>query len=538
MPDWLQTPRACGAVQMNGFFMGGPPRNSASRYVVNAGSSVLTTLIRMTVLVWMNQYLLRRIEPAEYALVPVITSLMVVAELFPLIFLRGLSRFMVEADARNDDRGVAEIASSMFPVLLSVATVLLVGGLFVVVHIDSIITVDPAYRADAQIMLLLLVSVMCLTVAATPFRVGLYVRQRFVEQNLILLGSELLRVGMLLTLLLMVSTKALWVIVASSAGNLVNVLVLIVVTYYVLPGARFRLSLISLATIRRLMSFSLWTFVQSINNLALRAAPALLLNRHSTALDVAAFHVGNLADVQIRKVVVSAAAPMIPALTTIYATEGEGALQRFYYQGGRYYLWATLFLLPPLLVFADPLIELYIGARYADAALVMVLVLGAYPFTWASAMFYQIAYAVGRIKTFNLCILFLAGVALVAMWYFVAVRNMGAIGAALGLGGAYALVHLLIMWPWGLWLVRGRWSRFLRTTVLPGILPFAAAMLACWFYVWTVPIDSWPRFFSGCGLSALVYAAVLFGLALQDGDRALIGRAAAKIRKRLGRSRS
>ncbi len=68
------------------------PQNTTGRYAVNAVSSVLTALISMTALVWVNQYLLRRISPEEYALVPVVTALMVFAEFFRIIFTRGLSR--------------------------------------------------------------------------------------------------------------------------------------------------------------------------------------------------------------------------------------------------------------------------------------------------------------------------------------------------------------------------------------------------------------------------------------------------------------
>ena len=513
--------------------MSSPPRNSASLYVVNAGSSVLTTIIRMTVLMWVSQYLLRRVAPEEYALIPIIASLLTVAELFPTIFLRGLSRFMVEADACGDGDRLSSIVSSMAPILATVAIVLFAGGVFAAVQIDSIIIVDPAYRTDAQIMLLMLMALLCVTVATTPFRVGLFVRMRFVEQNLILLGTETLRVLLLLTLLFGVSTRALWVAVASSAANLVHIIILVAYTAWILPHARFRWSMISGTTIRLLMSFSLWTLVQGFNNLVLQAVPALLLNRHAAPIDVVSFQIGNLADVQIRKLVISAMAPAGPALTTVYAKEGESALRDFYYMGGRYYLWVTLFLLPPLLAFAYPLIDLYVGARYAEAGTVMILVLGAYPLTWASAMFYQIAYAVGRIRSFNVCSVFLGVITLGSIWYFVAVRDMGATGAAIGLGAGYGLTHLIIIWPFGLRLVGGSWSVFLLRTLLPGVTPFAAALAICFLYGWFLPIDSWAIFFAGCALSALLYVAVLFGVCLSPQDKRLVSRAYKKIIRRL-----
>ncbi|CUH49081.1 hypothetical protein [Ruegeria atlantica] len=517
--------------------MSGPSHNNVSRYVVNASSSIATAIIRMSALVWVNQYLLRRIEPAEYALVPVVASLLIVAELFPTVFLRGLARFMVEADARRDGRDMTSIVSSMVPVLFTVALVLFIAGVLAVIHIDRVITVDPQYRTQAQAMLLMLVSVLCIRVAATPFRLGLHVRMRFVEQNLILLGTETLRIVLLLVLLLAVSTQVLWVAVASSVANLVNMLILIGYTFNVLPDARLRLSAISFSTIQRLLSFSLWTLFQGLNNLVLKAVPALLLNRNSSAIDVASFHIGSLADTQIRKLVVAAAAPAKPALTTIYATEGESTLQSLYYHGGRYFLWVTLFLLPPLLVFAYPLIMLYAGDKYNLAAPVMLLLLGVYPLIWASGMFYEIAYAVGRIRAYNVCIMVLSLSALTGMWYFVVVHNMGALGAAIALSGAYVLVYPLLMWPIGLWLVRGKWSTFLLKTLFPGLGPFAAACLGCLIFSKVFPIDGWGKFFLGCGLSSLVYVGVLFTMCINQNDRELLVRARRKIGNQLKRSR-
>lgn len=494
-------------------------RNTARRYAINAASSVATTLISMTVLVWVNQYLLRRISPAEYALVPVLFSLMVFAEFFRIIFTRGLSRFMVEADARGDDTEVTRIVSSMLPVLALVALVLAVAGAVAIRHIDSLILVDPAFIGSARVMLALLVVTLCVSIVTTPICAGLYVRMRFVELNLIELGTELIRMAVLLALMLGLGPRAVWVVVASSVANLGNFTTLAIISYRILPSARFRGELVSLATARRLLSFSLWTSVQGLNLFVQRAAPALLLNRFSNEVNVAAFYVGNLPNQQMRKLIQAAAGPATPALTALYATEGEAALQEFYYRGGRYHLWAALFLTPPLIIYAEPLIRLYVGGSYIEAAMVMLLLLASYPFNWASAMFYQIAYATGRIRAYNICSIALAITAMAGMYYLVAVRDMGAIGAAWGMAGGFGLAQLVIIWPFGLRLVHGSWRRFLRSTLLPGMAPFLAALLACWLFELVLPVDSWLRFFMGCGISALVYLGVLLGLCLDLSER-------------------
>ena len=273
-------------------------QNTASRYAVNAVSSVLTALISMTALVWVNQYLLRRISPEEYSLVPVLTALMVFAEFFRVIFTRGLSRFMVEADARGDDEEVSQIVSSMLPVLTLVSLSLALLGWLAVRHIDVLIEVDSAYRGTAQVMLGLLFVTLCISIVMTPLTAGLYVRMRFVELNLVSLGAEVLRIVVMLALLFGLGPRALWVIVASTAANLTSLAVLAAYTFHILPSARFRRSLISRKTVVRLLSFSLWTSVQGFNMLVQRAAAALLLNRFSTSIDVAAFYIGNLPNQQ------------------------------------------------------------------------------------------------------------------------------------------------------------------------------------------------------------------------------------------------
>ena len=509
------------------------PGNTVTRLGVNISSSLITALIRITVLVWINQYLLRRIAPEEYALLPVITSLMVIAELFPLIFNQGVQRFMVAADAKGDEERLVSVVSSMVPVLASLSAVVLIGGGLAVLWIDTLVRVDPIYVNDARLMLLLLVLGLALQIGSTPFRVGLSVKMRFVEQNLILLATESLRVILLLALIFGIGPRILWVVVASSVGSALNILILIAYTSRVLPEARFRAGSISRQTMWQLTSFSLWTLIQIFNRGVLRAAPALFLNHAGSAVDVASYHVGNLADMQLRKLQAQSMSPLMPSLTNLYARDGDVPMQNLYYLGGRYFLWAMLFLLPPLMVFAHPLISLYTGGRYGDAATVMILLFAAYPFTWASAMFYHVAYAVGKVRTFNLCTLATGLAQLAGMIYFVFVRDMGAVGAALGMSGGFIVAQVLVMWPYGLKLVRGSWGHFIGQTLLPGLVPFAVSLVACGIYSHFFPIRSWTGLGLGSLASALIYLATLHGTCMRPEDRDLTQRAWRKIVTRL-----
>jgi O-antigen/teichoic acid export membrane protein len=511
--------------------------SSVRRYGINAVSSVGTRILQLTVLVWVNQFLLKRIEPQEYSLYPLVLSLMVFAEIFRTIFTAGIGRYIVEADSCDDDSKVTRIVSSMFPVLVLLAALIaLVGGL-AAWQLEHILNIEPAYLLEARMMLLLLVSSFCLNVVAAPFTEGLYARQRFVALNLIGLGSEVVKNLILLALLFGVSAKVIWLVVSSISAGIGALLIQIVMTRRIMPAIRFRKEYFSIEVVKTLTGFGAWTTIGGISSLVSSTVPALLLNRFGSAVDVTAFHLGRLSDVHLRGLIGAAGAPAQPALTMIYATRGGGALTELYNRGGRYYLWVALVLVGPLMVFGKPIIELYVGARYQQAADVIFLILGIYPFLWASAMFFQVAHAMGKVRTYYICDILIQILAMAGLLYAVAYRGLGAWGAAMALALAHGGIHLLLVWPAGLSLVGGTWKSFARQTLVPGLLPFAAALAACYSFRSLIEVNSWLMVGLGSLISLAFYSVVLLLFCLDPLDKGLVGRASIRLTSKLGLQR-
>jgi O-antigen/teichoic acid export membrane protein len=503
-------------------------RNTVGLYAVNATSSVATRVIQLTVLVWTNQYLLRRIEPQEFSLFPVVMSLVFFADVFKNIFTGGLGRYIVEADARGDDDGVSSVVSSMLPFLLGVAATIAAAGSLAAWHIETLINVEPAYVHDARMMLLLLTGLLSLQVATSPFAQGLYVRQQFVRLNLLDLSSEVLRLSMLVMLLFGVSTRVLWLVVASVTAGVVNIALRVVMTRKLMPAIRFRRELMSLDTARTLTSFGAWTSIQGVTDLVSNTAPALILNRYGTPLDVASFHLGRLPDVQTRRITAAAMVPAQPALTSLYAIKGEGALNDLYYRGGRYHLWLTLLVILPFVAYGSQMVQLYVGSDYASAATVMLALLVIYPFLWASAMFYRTAHASGNVRAYYLCEIVVQAASLGALVYAVRARGDGAAGAAIAVAISTAALHVLLIWPMGLRLVGGNWKSFFRHTVIPGTVPFAAGLIVCYIFSRSVLLSSWSTIGLGWVLGVAAYVAVLSGFCLEPTDRDFIRRTMGK----------
>ena len=157
--------------------------------LINTAGTVVTRLLSVSVFVWLQQYLLRRISPEEYSLLPILAAVMVFAPLLTTVLTGGIARYVTEAYAKGDERGVTQITSTIFPLLLGVSFLVLVGGGVFSWYVDRVLTIAPDRVWDARIMMSLMVFTLAFGLSATPFRLGTYVRQRFVLQNGIEFGS-------------------------------------------------------------------------------------------------------------------------------------------------------------------------------------------------------------------------------------------------------------------------------------------------------------------------------------------------------------
>ncbi|MEM9169917.1 MAG: hypothetical protein AAGC56_09710 [Pseudomonadota bacterium] len=513
-------------------------RTSPARFAINTASSLIGRVLQIVTLLWAHQYLIRRVDQDEYAVLAVVTAMLVVGDLFVLIFTGGLTRHMVEADAGDDPDALTRVVSSMTPALFVCAAAILVGGAFAVVHIDTLINVPARYVGDAQIMLACLVGLTCFTVMTTQAAAGLIVREQFVKLNVIQLGCEALHVALLAILLIGVGPRVIWLVVASTTAKIAAILIQMVLTRRLLPKARFRVSRISFETTQRLMRFGAWTTINGLSRVVGRMMPIMMLNRFATSADTAAFNIGSLPDQKIRDLLTAASAPARPALTAIFTREGADAMRTFYYRGGRYYMWGAMFLTPPFIAFAEPLVLLYTGSRaYLDAAFVLLAVLGSYPLLWVNSMFYQIAFATGRIAAFNVCSVFMQVMLAGLLWLFVAEMRLGVTGAALAIVASQVFFNVFVMWPMGLRFVKGSWRAFARLALYPGAAPFIAATYACFAYGALVRVDNWAAFLGGCALSAIVYLAVILTVCLDPTDRRLFAQLRSRVSEKLSGGR-
>jgi len=498
--------------------------------LVNSASSIVAKVVNVSVLVWLYRHLLLRIGPEEYSLLPVLMSVIVLLPILTSILTSGLGRYILAAYAQDDQRQVTQITSTMFVPLVGMGMVLLVGGLLFAWHVDGILSIPAGREADARIMMALLVFSTALRPPLAPFCVGLYVRQKFVLQNTIRIAGDVLRLSLLFVLLLGVSTRVLWVVVANVAGELFCQVALLVFSRRLIPALRFRVGEIRWELTRELVSFGGWNFLAVVAHRLRQTAVPLILNKLATLTDVTLFNIGSLGRRQIDQWTYVATAPLNPVVTGMHAMGATERIRSLYLRGGRVSLWVTLAVATPALIYAREIIHLYVGNEYIYAAVIMVLTLAGYPISHGASMVWQVAHATGNMRPVGIRNLASQLTTIGVTLYLVGVAGWGAIGPAYAALVVGSISTVVLVWPLGLTLTGVKFDTWIRETLFPGLAPAAAGAVVWTALKLTVAPDSWSQLGLCSFLGALCYGVVLLRFCLAPRDRADLAQVIAKIK--------
>ena len=486
---------------------------------INSASSVVARLLNVSVLIWMHQYLLRRISPDEYSLLPVLMAVMVFAPLLTNILTSGLGRYIVESYAKGDERGVIQIVSTMFFPLLGAGILVLAGGLVFSWYIDHILKIAPHRLWDARIMMSLLILSLAIRLPLAPFGVGLHVKQKFVIQNMLNVSAELFRITLLCILLIGISPRVLWVVVASVTAEVCRLMVRMNISRRLVPQLKLKLSEINWSRAKEIISFGIWNFLGDIARMIQSAANPILLNELATPMDVTCFYVGSIPYRQFGSWHSLVYNPLLPPLTAMHASGNKLQMRNTYLRGGRYGLWAAVLFALPLIVFRNEVIHLYIGDKFIIAAEVMALLLVTFPVSIGQEILFSIAHASAQIHRTTRRVLIIRLVNLALAIYMVGVLKMGAIGAALALMVTEIAGMLILIYPLAFDMTDVSLHKWLKRTFAPGILPGIPAAAIWYGLKFLVHPTSWIGLGLCVAAGAICYLVVLLTFALQENER-------------------
>lgn len=500
--------------------MAGRVEISKRLVLINSSSSLAANMISISVLVWLQQYLVKHIAAEEYAMYPLLMAVMLFMPLLSTLMIGGVGRFVTEAYARGDERRVTEIVSTLMPPLVGVGLVVLVGGGVFAWYVNAFLDVSDQLVNHARLMMALLVLSAITRLITTPFSIGLFVRQRFVTINVLALLTQLVRLLLLFALLFGVSKHVLWVVVATVTANIAQVLVTFVLSRRAMPALHFDRSMVNYSTIGQVATFNSWIFISHLSNMLKQAADPWILHKFASDVDVWCMDIGARAYERVDSGSVVATQTAQPALTALHATDDAHRLGVAYLRGSRYALWLTCFVAIPVMIFSRELMSLYLGPKYAEfsaTSTVLVLIFALFPLWYTTLLLSRIAEATAKVRLFSIYAVLMNLTNLGLSLYFVIGLGYGAKGAA-----AARLVAALLAWPFvvhlGLLLARVTFRQWLFETIWLGWLPCVTGG-AVWFLLKLgLAQTTWLKLGGSVAAGCVVYAVTVL-LCLRPDER-------------------
>lgn len=486
---------------------------------INSASQVIARILNITILLWAYQYLLQRISAEEFAVLPVVTALMVFAPVFFSFFTGGIARYVVEAYARGDNDRVAAVVSSIVPPMIMLTALFGAGGILFALNIEHVLNIAPQMIGDARIMAILLILGFCFQMAALPFSIGHQVQQRFVELNLLGVARDAIRIVLLLSLLLGIGPQVIWVVVATFVSEAAFNLAVLYRSRVLVPELRFKASRFSVAQAWELTNFGLWTTLGRMGTMLYANAGTLILNLFGTPVDVTSYHIAATLFRQLDTLVNLAVAPLQPVVTAMHALNDAERLKSTMLSAGRYALWAALAIATPLSIFAGPFVDLYAGAEYQIAGLAIVILMLNFLSTAPTVILAMVSIATGRLKPFFLPAFLMQVAGFLMMLGFSKYAGAGVIGITAALAAITILGQVLYFWPLNLKLGVMEVGEFIRRTLLPGMLPALIGGVVWVGIAWIMPPQTWIALFLSGACGGVVYLAALAAFCLQPDEQ-------------------
>jgi O-antigen/teichoic acid export membrane protein len=504
---------------------------------IGTASNIATRILNITVLVWLNQYLLKQIGPDEYSLYPVTVSLMAFGPILTTLLNSGLGRYAVSAYAKDDEEEVTRLVSTMFAPLVGIALLVTVLGFVIAGNLERILTIQADKLSDARWMVSFMFVTLAIRFPLAPFSTGMSMRQRYDLDNLVFVACEFLRIGLLLSLIRLFGAKVLWVVVAMSAADWVRLLLRNAVSRRLVPCLRFDRHMIKWSRAKEILSFGSWAVLGKTVDTIRTSADPLILNRWANNFEVSCFHLGSVVASQITSAANMILSPLQDALIAMDALDDDERIRETYIKSGRYALWAAMLIAVPLMVFHREVITLYVGETYQKAGTVMMIMMFLLPVGYAGISLYNIAYAKARINQTSLTDTLIQVANLALTLYLVRTLHWGAIGSASATLVTNGLGGMLLFWPLGLKLSHTPARRWFRETLRPGLTPAICTvllLLLCRSY-W-IP-DTWIELFLVCAIGGLAYVTAL-ALCMSGVERRALVAWCSRMRAKLHRAGS
>jgi len=293
----------------------------------------------------------------------------------------SVNRYVAKCRALGDATGFNQIVSSAFCILGA-------GGVLVLAATITISLLLPQLFGDrlgenvrdAQWVVFFLGISMSVQVAFSTFSSVLTGCHLWKLHDMIGSGWHVAMIAaMILALILGGSLVSLAVIV--SVALALAFMTRVIVAHSVCPGLRLRPSLVRWETAKGLILFGGKTLVPSVSDMLLNQTVNILIVMYLGPAMLALFARPRSLILHVHTLVRKLALTLTPTTSSLQSAGDMEAIQALLVKSVRYSIYIALPMILTLIVFGGPVLELWMGSRYANGLLLAILAVGGFAYT-------------------------------------------------------------------------------------------------------------------------------------------------------------
>src|SRR5579859_264378 len=251
----------------------------SGRFALNLVTNVGKLGVTMVVGVWYVPFLVRRLGPAVYGLIPLTSMVTSYMTLITFGIDAAVARSLTMALERDDHLDANRIFNVALWGNLALASLLVVPAIAAIANVGHILRIPPGYETPARWLFAGTVAAFLLNQIRTPFGVSSFCRNRLDLQNLVVVAETLTRVGLVVFCFLVFAPRIEYVGAAILAGTIVSTLGMIWLWKTLTPSLRIRLGEFDWAMLRTLSGTGVWVIVSQLGVILYMNIDLLVANR-------------------------------------------------------------------------------------------------------------------------------------------------------------------------------------------------------------------------------------------------------------------
>ena len=497
------------------------------RYRRNVVSTYVTTGVLAIVGLVTTPILARELGREGYGIWVLVGSFALYLELLEFGFGKATPKFVAEYGARGDARGLRATIATSFWILALLGAVAVVVGAVVAVLFPSLFGISPELAGPAQILIVLILFDLAISIPSDTFGGVLMGLQRFYLVNV--------------TLVVVALAQAIaWTIVLLNGGGLVELGIVTValslggqLARYLLarrqvPDASISPRLVDRGLARRFTGISVWFFVLDMSKVALIRLDTVVVGLAVGVGAAGVYAVGQRLTLALEQLIEPLTKTFFPHSSALAAGDDHEGLRRSLVIGTRLSLAIAVPVALALAFLAGPLLDLWLGSGFEEAAIVVVLLATSVTISALTRTGLLMLQGVGHVRV---PALIMAGEALLNLTLsIVLAQTMGLAGVALGSLIAVIVANVGCFYPYmcrQFGIPLGALSATLARAHLPALL---AAGLAGWGIASLEPSGAVVPLCAGAILAA--YLAVFWFSGMQPDERREVATIARRLRSR------